>query len=148
MSPRAAWRLERLGYTVSDYTAGKADWLAAGLRTVRAEPAPPRAIDAIERNVATCSPDVPITELDERVSFHVVVNEQRIVLGRLRMADLESAAREATAEQVMEPGPATIRADADLEPTRERLRRRRAPDILVTTPEGELLGVLAATIDS
>ena len=145
MSPRAAWRLERLGYTVSDYTAGKADWLAAGLGTVRAEPSPPRAIDAIERDVPTCSPDTPLTELDGRVSFHVVVNEQRIVLGRIRSADLERAALEATAEQIMEPGPATIRADADLEQTGERLRDRHVTDILVTTPEGELLGVLAAT---
>jgi len=145
MSPRAAWRLERLGYEVSDYTFGKADWLAAGLGTVRAEPAPPRAIDAIERDVPTCSPDAPLTELDGRVSFHVVVNEQRIVLGRIRISDLERAASGATVEQVMEPGPATIRADADLEQTRDRLRRRRVPDILVTTPEGELLGVLAAT---
>jgi Mg/Co/Ni transporter MgtE (contains CBS domain) len=144
MSPRAAWRLERLGYTVADYTAGKADWLAAGLVTVRAAPAPPRVIDAIERDVPTCSPDPPITELDGRVSRYVVVNEQRVVLGRIRMADLERAAPDATAEQVMQPGPGTIRADADLEQTRERLRRRRVPDILVTTPEGQLLGVLAA----
>ena len=152
MSPRAAWRLERLGYTVYDYTAGKVDWLAAGLDTVRAEPPPPRAIDAIVRDVRTCLPDTPIPELDgvrdERMPFCVVVNEHHIALGRIRAADLDRARAGARAEEVMEPGPATIRADADLEPTRERLRRRRAPDILVTTPEGELLGVLAATIDS
>ncbi len=28
MSPRAAWRLESLGF---DYVAGKADWMASGL---------------------------------------------------------------------------------------------------------------------
>ncbi len=32
MSPRAAWRLESLGFTkVFDYVAGKADWSASGL---------------------------------------------------------------------------------------------------------------------
>ena len=32
MSPRAAWRLESLGFShVYDYVAGKIDWLAAGL---------------------------------------------------------------------------------------------------------------------
>ena len=32
MSPRAAWRLESLGFTkVYDYVPGKTDWLAAGL---------------------------------------------------------------------------------------------------------------------
>ncbi len=31
MSPRAAWRLESLGFTrVYDYVAGKVDWFAAG----------------------------------------------------------------------------------------------------------------------
>jgi hypothetical protein len=34
MSPRAAWRLDELGYgEVYDYVAGKADWLAADLST-------------------------------------------------------------------------------------------------------------------
>ena len=32
MSPRAAWRLESLGFrNVHDYPAGKSDWMAAGL---------------------------------------------------------------------------------------------------------------------
>ena len=149
MSPRAAWRLERLGYTVYDYTAGKVDWLAAGLDTVRAEPPPPRAIDAIVRNVRTCLPAAPITQLDgvreARMPFCVVVNEHHIVLGRIRAADLDRAPAGATAEEVMEPGPATVRADADLEQMRERLRHRGVPHILVTTPEGELLGALSAT---
>ena len=31
MSPRAAWRLEALGFGgVYDYVAGKVDWIAAG----------------------------------------------------------------------------------------------------------------------
>jgi hypothetical protein len=34
MSPRAACRLEQLGFAkVYDYTTGKADWLAHGLET-------------------------------------------------------------------------------------------------------------------
>jgi 3-mercaptopyruvate sulfurtransferase SseA len=34
MSPRAAWRLEALGFAeVNDYVDGKLDWLAAGLPT-------------------------------------------------------------------------------------------------------------------
>ncbi|MEP6626210.1 MAG: CBS domain-containing protein [Acidimicrobiia bacterium] len=148
MSPRAAWRLERLGYTAYDYTAGKVDWLAAGLATVRAEPPPPRAIDAINRDVPTCSPDTPISELDHvraaRAGFLVVVNGHHIVLGRIRVANLGRASAGATAEEVMEPGPATVRADVDLDETRERLRHRGVPHILVTTPEGELLGALSA----
>lgn len=147
MSPRAAWRLHRLGYRVYDYAAGKVDWLAAGLDTVR--PASPRArvLDAIERDVATCSPDTPVAVLDTSSgggSRFVVVNEQGIVLGRVRTKDLVGAASDATAEQIMEPGPATVRADADLEETRERMQSRHVAGILVTTPQGELLGALSA----
>ena len=142
MSPRAAWRLERLGFTVFDYTAGKADWLAAGLGTTRAVPSQPRVIDAIVRNIATCDPETVVAELARGGRGHVVVTPERIVLGGISAADLERAPAGATAEQVMRPGPATIRADADLAETRERLRRRHIPDILVTTPEGELLGAV------
>ena len=49
MSPRAAWRLERLGFTeVYDYAAGKVDWMAAGLPTEGNGTHPPRVL---ERNV-------------------------------------------------------------------------------------------------
>ena len=40
MSPRAALRLERFGFEVYDYAAGKVDWLAAGLPAVQAHPLP------------------------------------------------------------------------------------------------------------
>ncbi len=73
----------------------------------------------------------------------VVVNERGIVLGRLRLDGIDEALGTAV-EDVMEPGPATVRADADLRQTVERLRNRRISDIIVTTPDGELLGVLNA----
>jgi CBS domain-containing protein len=44
----------------------------------------------------------------------------------------------------MKPGPTTVRADADLGETRRQLRERHVASILVTTPDGELLGVLEA----
>src|SRR5438132_1302048 len=44
LSPRAGRRLERLGFsTVYDYTVGKLDWLAAGLRTEGTNNDRPRA---------------------------------------------------------------------------------------------------------
>jgi len=144
MSPRAAWRLERLGHTVYDYTAGKADWIAAGLDTIRAGSRSTRVIDALERDLSTCSPDATVGDL-RHGSQHVVVNEHRIVLGRIRSSDLIDVPADATAADIMRPGPATIRADADLEETRARLRARQVPAILVTTPEGELLGSISAT---
>ena len=137
MSPRAAWRLERFGFTVYDYAAGKVDWLAAGLPTVRSAPAPRRALDGADRDPATCSPD---TRVDMLVGDAVlVVNETGIVLGRVRP---QPHAGGATAEEVMEPGPATVRAHEPLDELLERMERRRVHEIVVTTPEGHLLGVV------
>ncbi len=69
------------------------------------------------------------------------MNERGIVLGRLRLDGIDEALG-TTVANVMEPGPATVRADADVRQTLERLRDRRIPDIIATTPDGELHGVL------
>jgi CBS-domain-containing membrane protein len=152
MSPRAAWRLEALGYApVYDYTAGKADWLAAGLPTVTRRERPRRAADVMDRGVATCRPDQIIADIvatNVTADTWVVVNEHRVVLGRLRADDVDSADRR-TVEEAMEPGPATVRADAPAAETVERMRSRGAASLIVSTPDGVLLGLLRAeaTVD-
>jgi CBS-domain-containing membrane protein len=147
MSPRAAWRLEALGYgPVYDYAAGKADWLAAGLSTMTGADRPRRAADVMDRDVATCRPDQVVADLvatGAPAGIWVVVNEQRVVLGRLR-ADRVDRGDQRTADEVMEPGPATIRADAPAAETIERMRSRGAATVIVSTPEGVLLGLLRA----
>jgi len=149
MSPRAAWRLERLGFEeVYDYVLGKADWLAAGLPTEGSGHRNPRAVDVVDRSVPTCRPGEALKAVTARASAAgwdscIVVNERQIVLGRLRLDRIDEVA-ETAVEDVMEPGPATVRADADARQTVERLRDRRIPDIIVTAPDGELVGVLHA----
>jgi CBS domain-containing protein len=44
--------------------------------------------------------------------------------------------------EVMEPGPTTVRPDAELEPLVGRMRKRGTPQVLVTDPQGILIGVL------
>jgi hypothetical protein len=54
MSPRAACRLETLGFPeVHDYVAGKADWLAHGRPTEGAQAAVPRAHNLLRTDVVT-----------------------------------------------------------------------------------------------
>lgn len=137
MSPRAAWRLERLGLETFDYVGGKVDWLAAGLPTVRSEPARRRAGDVADRNPATCSPETRVARLGP--GSVIVLNQHAIVLGRVRPGDHPP---DASAEDVMEPGPATVRAHEPLDELLERMRRRGVEEIVVTTPEGRLLGVV------
>jgi CBS domain-containing protein len=76
-----------------------------------------------------------------RYGFAFVVSPRRVLLGRLRRAALEGDG-DLTAEEVMEPGPSTIRPDSELRSLAERMRRRDLTCLPVTTPEGELLGVV------
>src|SRR5260370_36490043 len=95
MSPRAAWRLEQLGFTeVYDYVAGKADWLAAGLPSEGPGSATPRAGGIARRRIATCSPTETVAQARSRVRASewtrvVVINAERVVLGVLDEKTLE-----------------------------------------------------------
>jgi CBS-domain-containing membrane protein len=147
MSPRAACRLELLGFTqVYDYVAGKADWLAHGLPTEGEQAQVPRAKDVLRREVVTALPGEPVGGVAARVArspygFALVVARDGTLLGRLRKAVLDADPL-ARAEQVMEAGPSTIRPDAPLAELAERLRRRGLHTAIITTPEGRLLGVV------
>ncbi len=142
MSPRAAWRLERLGFgSVYDYVAGKVDWMAAGLKTVRANPSERRAIDAVDAAAPTCTPETPLGELPDG-SAVIVVNAERIVLGRVPVNRPNGPPQ--VAEDVMQPGPTTVRANEVLDPLLARMAERSVAEMLVTTPEGRLLGIVRA----
>jgi CBS domain-containing protein len=147
MSARAAWRLERLGFArVYRYAAGKADWLAAGLpREGKLAPFP-TAGDALRRDVPTCGPDDLVGEAARRARaagwrMCVVVGERRVVLGVLRRKALEGDP-DRRAGDVAEPGPTTFRPSELLAEMAIHLTRTGVARVLVTNPDGELLGVL------
>jgi CBS domain-containing protein len=146
MSPRAAWRLESLGFTqVFEYVAGKADWLAFGLPSEGPDANTPRVGQIARRDVPICALRERVGEIRDRVETAgwdecLVVNDQRVVLGRLRGSALEAPA-ETRAEAVMEPGPTTTRPDAPLTKLVPRLRGKHVARIIVTTPDGRLVGI-------
>jgi Mg/Co/Ni transporter MgtE len=129
---------------VYDYVGGKADWIAAGLPTVRAPGADRRAIDAMDT-------DPPIASVGQRARDAgrsdgrpvIVLNDAGVVLGRVSPERLAEDP-EAAVEDVMSPGPSTVRAHEPLSELLERMRSRDVADVLVTTPEGRLLGVVRA----
>lgn len=149
MSPRAAWRLETLGFQhVFVYSAGKVDWLAAGLPTQGANARKPRVGTIARRDVPTCGLGERVGEVAERVRASgwdqcVVVNEQNVVLGRLNDRIL-AGNREALAEQVMDPGPVTYRPHEIAHEAAHHLIERRVKTVLVTTADGVLIGVFRA----
>jgi CBS domain-containing protein len=147
MSARAAWRLEALGFArVYRYAAGKADWLAAGLPTEGTGAQTLRAGAVTRTDVPTCVPGERVDQAAGRArragwGTCIVVDADRVVVGRLRRDALD-AAGEALVEQIMEEGPTTIRASEELAGLVHRMRRRNVPSIVVTDPDGRLLGVL------
>jgi CBS domain-containing protein len=149
MSPRAAWRLEALGFDpVYDYVAGKADWLAHGLPHEGTSATIPTAGDLLDTEPPTCTLGEDLTAAAavverSRYGFCLVLNNHGIVLGRLRRSALEAAAESANVDTVMEPGPSTMRPDAPARELVERLARRQLNTAVVTTPEGRLLGLFS-----
>jgi hypothetical protein len=147
MSPRAACRLETLGFAdVYDYTAGKAEWLAYALPSEGDRADRPRAVHFARDDVATCRLGEAIGVVRERVAaspygFGLVVSESRVLLGRLRKSVLDGNPA-AVAGEVMEAGPSTIRPDADPTELAVRLTQRELRTAIVTTPDGRLVGVV------
>ena len=146
MSPRAACRLEALGFTeVYDYVLGKADWLAHNLPIEGVQAEAPTAGRAARDDVVTCALGDPVGPLRERIDrspygFALVTSRGGVVLGRLRRSRLGDDP-DARAEDVMEPGPSTVRADAAAAPLGRRLAERDLRTAIVTTPQGRLIGV-------
>jgi hypothetical protein len=146
MSPRAACRLEELGFTaVYDYVGGIADWKGAGLPIEGTADGRPRIADATRADVPTCRPDQSVeAALSDAAAagweMCVVVDCDGVVVGRLR-SDVTHRDGHLVAE-VMEPGPATVRPDGLLHPLVDRMDRKEVSDVLATTPEGRLIGVL------
>src|SRR5438105_1352186 len=119
MSPRAAWRLETLGFKqVYDYMAGKAGWGAAGLPREGRAASELSAGDAADQQVPTCALDEDLVAVRERVRGSgwdtcIVVNEQRIVLGWLGRKALDGDGA-GPVEEAMSAGPSTVRPNVPL----------------------------------
>ena len=116
MSPRAAWRLEGLGFSKAyDYAPSKVHWSAAGLPMEGELASVPTVGDVARGGVPTCTPAEMVGEVHGRVRGAswgrcVVVNEERVVLGLLREKKIVSDP-EMVAEEAMRPGPTTVRPD-------------------------------------
>ncbi len=147
MSPRAACRLERLGFErVYDYVPGLADWRAWGLPTEGTAPHVQRVSDATRPDVPTCDIDDLLGEVRRRTyeagwDECIVIDCDGIVVGRLR--DQAWEAEDAiSVEGVMESGPTTVRPDGLLQRLVDRMSTRGTKLVVVATPQGNLIGVL------
>lgn len=147
MSPRAAARLDSLGFErVYDYAPSKVDYLARGLPREGEKADERRGADLLGDDVVRCRLSDRIDPVRAEVEaspygFALVLDDRDVLLGRLRGSALQGKGS-ASAEEAMEAGPSTIRADTSLEKLRERLEGSRLNFAVVTTPDGVLLGIV------
>lgn len=127
MSPRAACRLETLGFTqVHDYAPGKIDWLAHNLPVHGTAADAPTIGRHLRHDVVTAALDESIAEIRARVAasryrFALVLPPDTTLLGRLRPSVLDTADAACRAGAVMETGPSTLRPHKPAQQIRERL---------------------------
>ncbi|MBW3561790.1 MAG: hypothetical protein KY437_04765 [Actinobacteria bacterium] len=126
-----------------DYAGGKEDWLAAGWPTEGHAGQHATAATAADDDVPTCGLDDQVSDvdLDHPVGFALVLNEERIVLGKVLPRHVEGQP-DSVAREVMIEGPTTVRGSEDLDGLTSRMEDAETSSVVVTTKEGELIGVL------
>lgn len=135
-----------LGYgPVYDYGRGKVDWLAAGLATEQTGSREQRALDVIQTAV-TGKPTTTVRDLAEAARVAgadnvLIVDDGGCLVGRVKLTG-GTYDPDSRAEDVMEPGPPTVRANEPLNALLERMEAKNVPEMIVTTPEAHVLGVV------
>jgi CBS domain-containing protein len=147
MSPRAAWRLESLGFgEVYEYRGGKLDWMAAGLPTEGTNAIGPRAGSLAHTDVPTCRLDDRLGDVRDRTRKQgwdaaVVINSERVVFGLLRAEELDLEADQPVS-QAMGPGPSTFRPYVLADEMATYMRDHELENVVITTSDGRLVGLL------
>jgi predicted transcriptional regulator len=131
---------------VNDYVAGKKDWGSYGLPHEGTNVPDPLAGDVAHREVPICGLADRLADVQKRVQAAgwdtcIVVNEQRVVLGRLGRKALGSDA-DASVEEAMTPGPSTVRPSFGLDEAVQRMQAQDLTSLPVTRSDGVLVGVL------
>jgi CBS domain-containing protein len=131
---------------VYDFRAGKKSWGSYGLPREGTNVPERTAGDVAHPDVPTCTLDERLAEVRLRVRAAgwdtcVVVNEQRVVLGRLGRKAL-SGDDDGSIAASMSPGPSTVRPSIGANALLERIHARGLTSYLVTTPDGRLVGLV------
>lgn len=145
MSARAAWRLEDLGFSeVYDYDAGRQDWQEAGLPVEGTEARGAIVADAITVDPPTCGSGDSVGDARKLLGDGtqvIVVNGRGVISGVMRKETWDASDGTLVGE-VMRLGPSTVRPGSMLVPLLERMKAKETESVLVSDPEGRLIGVL------
>jgi rhodanese-related sulfurtransferase len=145
LSPRAACRLEQLGFSdVYDYTASKVAWLAEGGAGEGLLHDSDRAGAVLHRDVPRVALKATIGDLAAIAGdweLGVVVGDADVVVGVVRREALGIAA-EVSVESVMQTGPATVRPSISIRELAKSMDDDGQQHVLVTKLGGELIGLV------
>jgi CBS domain-containing protein len=128
------------------YEGGKKDWFSKGLPVEIMTTELPKASDVVRRDAPSCHPSERLCEVRQEVhptgwKQCVVLNRSGIVVGRLRR-EAWDAAPETLEEDVMECGATTFRPHTLLTPLIKRMQERKVANVVITTSNGALVGIL------
>ena len=135
---------------VYDYVEGKVEWMLDRQPTEGTGPHYAMAGEvATKERVQTCVLGSMVGEAAQAMeqsgdTFCLVLNDESVVLGRLRKKHRDAASDEPV-EKVMETGPTTVRPNQPAKELLERMERRDVPAVVVTTKKGVLVGVARRT---
>lgn len=120
------------------------DWLAAGLPY---EGGARLVSRVMRRDPVVAGLGDPVSEVADRIladpaGLAVVVTEDGLVQGVIRGRELAGASPAAVAEDVMRFGITTVRPSEELDPLLDRMDDAGVGEIVITRPDGVLLGIL------
>jgi Mg/Co/Ni transporter MgtE len=123
------------------------DWLAHRLPVEGERAGEPTAGSLARDDAVTCRLTDTVGLVRERIKsspypFALVTSKHGVLLGRLPASKCDCDP-ELPVEQVMEPGPSTVRAHKTAATIAKTLADKQLRWAIVTTPEGELIGVAA-----
>ena len=99
----------------------------------------------IRKNIFTCAPRERLADVKSRRrgtdDLCIVVNDRNIVLGVIR-GDAWNGNPQARISDVMHAVPCTIRPHLELNEAQNALRNYDWPSAIVTTADGELIGIV------
>ena len=131
---------------VYEYEDGKRDWGSFGLPREGRLAEQPSGGDVARADAPTCLLSDDLSEVRRRVRESgwetcIVVNEDRVVLGRLGRKAIGSDDGESV-EEAMTEGPSTVRPSIGLDALLKRMQSNNLSSWLVTTPDGKLVGLV------
>jgi rhodanese-related sulfurtransferase len=144
LSARGAHRFESLGFTdVYEYVASKAAWMAFGL-PIEGTVAPQRRAGAVARPPVRATLHQTVAEVAdalERGDRVVVTTDDGVVLGVVRR-EARLLGGSTPLADVLDGAPPSVRPSITTDELAESMDRDQRPFVLVTTPDGVLIGVI------